>query len=236
MISKGFEQVSELMGKNETILTPLDSPIKGKVEAQVEAPVESDAVAEIPALSASVPAFSESAAVATPSKKPKKEKDPNAPKRFSAYQIFINATRPTLHAENSTISTQDLMRMCAQKWNSLSAEEKAVYETMAKEANLREVEKAEKRKSDALIEPVESVEPVTEVTEQVTESVTEAAVESPSKKKKKEKKSSSSSSSSSSGSESPAAPIISSPLASNESEESKPKKEKKHKKEKKDHE
>ncbi len=221
MISKGFDQVSELMGKGEMILTPVDSPIKEKRPLEVET-VELGVGAEC------------AVAHQTPLKKQKKEKDPFAPKRFSQYHAFFQVIRPVLLAENPNVTPQDLMKLCGSKWKSLSAEEKAQYDSKAREMNLKEVERTERARHEvesdfsvheATLEPVS--EPVIEPVEAIIIAEPEPSIAEETPKKKKEKKEKKHSSSASEEE------ISSSQLTL---DESKPKKEKKHKKEKKDQE
>ena len=63
----------------------------------------------------------------TPSTKPKKEKDPDAPKQpASAFILFSKHRRNQLKEAKSEISEKDKMRVIAQDWNKLSEKEKKV--------------------------------------------------------------------------------------------------------------
>lgn len=218
MISKGFEQVAELMGRNEEdsmmMLTPLnlDSRRPNRTKRSAEALesaeqvstelVAADAAKDTAAAAASIADASANEAVtaaavaanaATPTaKKPKKEKDPNAPKRFSAYQRFIHTTRSALQSENPSLTPQDAMRLCAQKWNGLSGEERAVYEEMARVANLQEIEKAaeSRRASELATESRSASEPTgsqADAPASAPTPTTPSADEQASKKKHKQK-------------------------------------------------
>lgn len=62
----------------------------------------------------------------------RQKKDPNAPKRYlSAYMHFANENRDTIRQENPEASFGQIGKLLGQKWNSLSAEEKAPYEDKA---------------------------------------------------------------------------------------------------------
>lgn len=65
-------------------------------------------------------------------KQAKKKKDPNAPKRaLSGFMFFSKAERENIKKSNPGLSFTDLGRALGEKWNKLSAEEKAPYESMA---------------------------------------------------------------------------------------------------------
>lgn len=63
----------------------------------------------------------------------KKEKDPNAPKRFlSAYMFFANENRDTVKAENPDATFGGLGKLLGEKWKSMDENDKKPYEDMAK--------------------------------------------------------------------------------------------------------
>jgi hypothetical protein len=70
---------------------------------------------------------------ATKEKKPRKKrekKDPDAPKRPpSAYLLFQNEKMQQLRDENKDMPYRDILKMVAEKWKTLSEDEKKVSET-----------------------------------------------------------------------------------------------------------
>ncbi|CAN9510046.1 unnamed protein product [Ophioblennius macclurei] len=71
------------------------------------------------------------------SKKTKKKKDPNAPKRPpSAFFVFCSEFRPKVKEDNPGISIGDIAKKLGEHWSTLGAKEKAPYE--AKAAKLKE--------------------------------------------------------------------------------------------------
>lgn len=66
-------------------------------------------------------------------KKPKKKKDPNAPKRaISAFMFFSQAERENVKKSNPGISFTDVGKVLGERWNKMTAEEKAPYEAKAR--------------------------------------------------------------------------------------------------------
>ncbi|EFP78745.1 Non-histone chromosomal protein 6 [Puccinia graminis f. sp. tritici] len=82
-------------------------------------------------------------------KRVKKEKDPNAPKRpLSAYMYFSQDWRERIKTENPDVSFGEIGRLLGLKWKGLSEEEKKPYEDMASRDKKRhEAEKAEYERS-----------------------------------------------------------------------------------------
>jgi len=78
-------------------------------------------------------------------KRVKKDKDPNAPKRpLSAYMYFSQDWRERIKIENPDVSFGEIGRLLGLKWKSLCEEEKKPYEDMASRDKKRhEAEKAE---------------------------------------------------------------------------------------------
>ncbi|KAL6518900.1 FACT complex subunit ssrp1 [Orobanche hederae] len=65
-------------------------------------------------------------------KKPKKKKDPNAPKRaISAFMFFSQTERENLKKTNPGLAFTEVGRVLGERWNKLTAEEKAPYEAKA---------------------------------------------------------------------------------------------------------
>ncbi|KAF5799756.1 putative chromatin remodeling & transcriptional activation HMG family [Helianthus annuus] len=65
-------------------------------------------------------------------KKPKKKKDPNAPKRaMSGFMFFSQLERENVKKDNPGIAFKDIGRVLGERWNKLTAEEKAPYEAKA---------------------------------------------------------------------------------------------------------
>ncbi|KAG6819459.1 hypothetical protein H0H93_011629 [Arthromyces matolae] len=61
-------------------------------------------------------------------KRQRKIKDPNAPKRpASSYIMFQNDIRKDLKEKNPTLSNSDLLALISQKWADMTEEEKSVY-------------------------------------------------------------------------------------------------------------
>ncbi|WOL08146.1 FACT complex subunit SSRP1 [Canna indica] len=66
-------------------------------------------------------------------RKPKRKKDPNAPKRaMSGFMFFSNAERENLKKNNPGMSFTDVGRALGERWKKMTAEEKEPYESMAK--------------------------------------------------------------------------------------------------------
>lgn len=66
-------------------------------------------------------------------KKQKKKKDPNAPKRaISAFMFFSQTERENLKNTNPGIAFTDMGRLLGERWNKMTAEEKAPYEARAR--------------------------------------------------------------------------------------------------------
>jgi hypothetical protein len=81
-------------------------------------------------------------------KKPKKLKDPNAPKRpASSYILFQNNVRGELKAKFPHLSNLELLQMIAQRWAAMSQADKEVYNK--KNATEKEAYIAKKAAYDA---------------------------------------------------------------------------------------
>ncbi|URD86579.1 hypothetical protein MUK42_28561 [Musa troglodytarum] len=66
-------------------------------------------------------------------RKPKRKKDPNAPKRaMSGFMFFSNAERENLKKGNPGMSFTDVGRALGERWKKMTAEEKDPYESMAR--------------------------------------------------------------------------------------------------------
>ncbi|KAI5665613.1 hypothetical protein M9H77_15466 [Catharanthus roseus] len=66
-------------------------------------------------------------------KKQKKKKDPNAPKRaISAFMFFSQTERENVKKSNPGIAFTDVGKVLGDRWNKMSAEEKAPYEAKAR--------------------------------------------------------------------------------------------------------
>ncbi|KAG8366837.1 hypothetical protein BUALT_Bualt16G0009400 [Buddleja alternifolia] len=66
-------------------------------------------------------------------KKQKKKKDPNAPKRtMSAFMFFSKTERENVKKTNPGISFTEVGKVLGERWNKLTAEEKAPYEAKAR--------------------------------------------------------------------------------------------------------
>ncbi|CAL9206109.1 FACT complex subunit SSRP1-like [Musa acuminata AAA Group] len=66
-------------------------------------------------------------------RKPKRKKDPNAPKRaMSGFMFFSNAERENLKKGNPGMSFTDVGRALGERWKKMIAEEKEPYESMAR--------------------------------------------------------------------------------------------------------
>ncbi|KAG8384731.1 hypothetical protein BUALT_Bualt04G0148700 [Buddleja alternifolia] len=66
-------------------------------------------------------------------KKKKKKKDPNAPKRaISAFMFFSQSERENLKKTNPGISFTEVGKVLGERWNKMTAEEKAPYEAKAR--------------------------------------------------------------------------------------------------------
>jgi len=62
-----------------------------------------------------------------------KLKDPRKPKRaMSSFMFFMNQKRPQVRQERPELKLQELGKVFSEKWKALNAEEKKVYEEMAK--------------------------------------------------------------------------------------------------------
>ncbi|OXA58871.1 LIM/homeobox protein Awh [Folsomia candida] len=73
-------------------------------------------------------------------KKPKKVKDPNAPKRnMTSFFVFSNEQRPILKTENPEFKTTEVAKELGRRWKELDAAEKKRYETIAEEDKKRYV-------------------------------------------------------------------------------------------------
>ncbi|KAF5832780.1 FACT complex subunit SSRP1-A [Dunaliella salina] len=71
-------------------------------------------------------------------KKPRKKKDPNAPKKnMTSYMHFSNAMRSKMKAENPSASFGELAKLISERWKTISPEEKAPYEEAAKQDKQR---------------------------------------------------------------------------------------------------
>ena len=72
------------------------------------------------------------------SKKSKKVKDPNAPKRAkSNYILFCEDRRPKLKTSKPTLSAKELIVECGKAWKSLSAKEKEKFVNLAEKDKVR---------------------------------------------------------------------------------------------------
>ncbi|KAL8528300.1 hypothetical protein ACS0TY_005925 [Phlomoides rotata] len=66
-------------------------------------------------------------------KKQKKKKDPNAPKRaISAFMFFCQTERENVKKSNPGISFTDVGKVLGERWNKMTADEKAPYEAKAR--------------------------------------------------------------------------------------------------------
>ncbi|XP_011098577.1 FACT complex subunit SSRP1 [Sesamum indicum] len=66
-------------------------------------------------------------------KKQKKKKDPNAPKRaISAFMFFSQTERENVKKSNPGISFTEVGKVLGERWNKMTAEEKAPYEAKAR--------------------------------------------------------------------------------------------------------
>nr|GAT46180.1 predicted protein [Mycena chlorophos] len=71
-------------------------------------------------------------------KRKRKEKDPNAPKRpTSSYILYQNAVRGDFKTRNPDMPYQEVVTMMKNQWNSMSEQEKAVYNDKAKKDKQR---------------------------------------------------------------------------------------------------
>ncbi|CAI9109632.1 OLC1v1009491C1 [Oldenlandia corymbosa var. corymbosa] len=69
----------------------------------------------------------------TKRKKPKKKKDPNAPKRaLTSFMYFSQSERENVKKSNPGIIFTEVGKVLGEKWNKMSAEEKAPYEAKAR--------------------------------------------------------------------------------------------------------
>ncbi|KAK4712482.1 hypothetical protein R3W88_006995 [Solanum pinnatisectum] len=70
---------------------------------------------------------------ASKKKKQKKKRDPNPPKKaISAFMHFLQSERENVKKSNSGIAFYEVGRILGERWNKLSAEEKKLFEAMAK--------------------------------------------------------------------------------------------------------
>ena len=68
----------------------------------------------------------------TKEKKPRKKKDPNAPKKsLSSYMYFTIETRPQIKKDFPTLSFGDIAKKLGEMWKSLDAKDKVSYEEKA---------------------------------------------------------------------------------------------------------
>ncbi|KAL1538664.1 FACT complex subunit ssrp1 [Salvia divinorum] len=66
-------------------------------------------------------------------KKPKKKKDPNAPKKaMSSFMFFSQAEREDVKKTNPGIAFTEVGKVLGERWNKMTAEEKAPYEAKAR--------------------------------------------------------------------------------------------------------
>ncbi len=71
--------------------------------------------------------------VSSPTKKGKKKRDPNAPKKpMTAFMLFSNEMRSKLKEENPDLSFGDLAKLVGQKYKELSSDQMAIYEVKVK--------------------------------------------------------------------------------------------------------
>lgn len=79
-----------------------------------------------------------------PRDKPRKKKDPNAPKKsLSAYMFFANENRDLVRAANPGVTFGQLGKLLGAKWKELNDEEKQPYQAKADADKKRyELEKA----------------------------------------------------------------------------------------------
>ncbi|KAL3833229.1 hypothetical protein ACJIZ3_007965 [Penstemon smallii] len=71
-------------------------------------------------------------------KKPKKKKDPNAPKKpMSAFMHFSQAERENVKKSNPGIVFTEVGKVLGERWNKLTAEEKAPFEAKARAGRIR---------------------------------------------------------------------------------------------------
>ncbi|CAI5459118.1 unnamed protein product [Closterium sp. Yama58-4] len=72
------------------------------------------------------------------SKKKRKKKDPDAPKRaLSGFMYFSQAQREQVKKDNPGIAFGDIGKLIGEKWKKMSGEEKAPYESKAREDKAR---------------------------------------------------------------------------------------------------
>eukprot|EP00040_Diaphanoeca_grandis_P005605 m.33649 g.33649 ORF g.33649 m.33649 type:complete len:1140 (+) comp16851_c1_seq1:87-3506(+) len=86
-----------------------------------------------------------------PASKPKKTKDPNAPKKpLSAYMLWLCETRESLKEEFKEVQPKVLLKKAGEKWNSLADDEKNKWNDVAaekKEEWKKAVEEYENKKN-----------------------------------------------------------------------------------------
>lgn len=88
-----------------------------------------------------------------PTARLKKFKDPNAPKRPKTSYIFFCADeRAKLKKGNKKVLLPDVMKICSEKWRSISDEERKKYNDMAEEDKERYTQECEKY-NDKLYSP-----------------------------------------------------------------------------------
>lgn len=82
-------------------------------------------------------------------KREKKEKNPGQPKRgLSSYMFFAADARVTIKADQPSASVTEIAKMIGERWNKLTAEEKAPYEEKAAKDKQRYQEEMEKFKRE----------------------------------------------------------------------------------------
>lgn len=70
--------------------------------------------------------------------KPKKQKDPNAPKKArSAYTFFVQDKRESIKTEDPTLSFGDLSRKLGSIWSEMTDEQKAPFSKKQEEDKKR---------------------------------------------------------------------------------------------------
>lgn len=84
------------------------------------------------------------------SKKVKKVKNPNAPKRaLSAWIIFTNEQRHKFKSENPNSSTTELTTLMSQEWRNMTDEDKKKYEDLAEVDKQRYMKEKEEYESNS---------------------------------------------------------------------------------------
>ncbi|MCL7040031.1 hypothetical protein MKW94_019447 [Papaver nudicaule] len=83
-------------------------------------------------------------------KKPKKKKDPNAPKNFmSSFMFFSQAERENIKKNNPGLSFTNTAKALGEQWKKMTAEEKEPYEAKAKADKIRYKDAMAEYKRDA---------------------------------------------------------------------------------------